>query len=499
MDEARQKELRDELLRRELAKRQQQAEPEAEPNILQKALSRVQDFSEGIGVSGLETYYGLKDLVGKGSPEDRATLDAWRQAAGESGFGTAGKLTGDIAQYALPGTMIGRAATVPGLLADVTATTAIDVTKLPEAGESRIDRAKQGAMFGMGGHVLGKTLGVAATGVRGTPAAERLRDIGGKLTPGQLKEGIFRKAEHWGEAAVPFVSKAVREAEKKSGASISVALMNKAAPPTPQSLMTGNPVKAKVNSMEELNQAFDDAYEVAWGKVDDLDMKGLGASTGDAIRNVVVKKDRKAMMNIVDQMEDILRKQGASANEVDALLRKHMRPHKGGKNHVWNEAINNIRAGLTSAMPEANRDAIRLVNSTYGDRMALGYGAQSLKGVKGKGLDPSSLASGVKRSSDARALEEGRGNLQQELRDWTEVVGEPAGVIPLLKRRVIQGVPEPGVLGAASDLVAGNYGYQAAARKFRDSPKGRVLRLALSPYRTSAAVGPEMIEEEEEY
>ena len=101
MDEARREELRQELLRRELEKRQQE-KPAEEPNVFQKALGRVQDFSEGIGVSGLETYYGAKDLLGLGSAKDKQTLEAWRRAAGESGWGTAGQITGDVAQYLLP-------------------------------------------------------------------------------------------------------------------------------------------------------------------------------------------------------------------------------------------------------------------------------------------------------------------------------------------------------------------------------------------------------------
>lgn len=500
MDEQRREALRQELLRRELERRQQAApEPEKkEPNILTKALSRVQDFSEGIGVSGLETYYGMKNLMGLSQPSDRQTLESWKRAAGESGFGTAGQITGDIAQYMLPGAMMAKASKIAPLVADVTATTAIDVAKLPEYGESRLDNARQGAMAGMGGHILGKTLGVAVTGVKGTPAAERLRDIGAKLTPGQMKEGLLRKAEHWTEAAIPFASKAVREAEKRSGASVSKALIQKAAPPTPQSLFSGKPVPAQVETMEQLNKAYDDAYEAAWSSTDDLAEGVLNDSIDAAYKKVAIKKDQNTLSNIVQQMEDVLNKPGASASEMDQMLRKHMRPFKDGKNRVWNEAIDELRTGLKNSMPAENREAIKLVNANYGKREALGYAAQSASGVRGKGMSPESLTSGVKRSSGERALEEGRGNLQQELQDWSEVVGDPAGVIPLLKRRLIQGAPSGGLLQYPADLVAGNYKYQAAARKAMNSPGGKMLKMTLSPYRTAAAVG-HGLEDEEEY
>lgn len=490
--------IRKELVRRELERRQGQEVPEKEPNLFQKALSRVQDFSEGIGVSGLETYYGMKDLVGLGQPEDRQTLDAWRRAAGESGFGTAGQITGDVAQYLLPAGAMTKATKIAPLIADVTATAAVDTVKLPDYGMSRADRARQGAMMGMGGHVLGKTLGTVVTGIKGKPAAERLRAIGAELTPGQLKEGILRKAEGWTEAIMPVGSKAVRNAENKSLVTTHKALVQKAAPPTPESLLSGKPVPAKASNMTELNQAFDDAYEAAWGTVDDLSYKTLGAETGDAINKVVVEKDRKALMKLADQMENILSKPGARVNEIDQLLRKHERSWKKGKDAVWNGAISDIREGLLRSMPGERADAVRTINAQYGKGRALGLASQSVKGVSGKNIDPKTLASGVKRSSTGRALEEGRGNLQQELQDWTEVVGEPAGVLPMIKRRFIQGVPEGGVGVAAADLVAGNFGYQKAARKALDTKGGRMLKQTLSPYRTTAAVSQGLLDMEEE-
>lgn len=488
-----------ERARREQARRNQPApEPEQEPGFFKRTLGKVQDFSEGIGVSGLETYYGLKDLVGKGEPSDRATLEAWRRASAESGWGAAGKMTGDIAQYALPGGAIGKAGKIGPLVADVTATTAVDLAKLPEYGESRMHNAQQGAMLGMGGHVLGKTLGTVAMGVKGTPAAERLRELGGKLTPGQMKEGLLRKAEHWTEAAIPFASKAVREAEKRSKETVGKALLQKAAPPTPASLFSGKPVPAKVESLAELNKAYDDAYQAAWSTVDDVSIDTLEQSAKMAVGKIAIKKDQKAFANVIDQMVDVLGTRGKSASEVDALLRKHMRPHKGGKNRVWNEAMSDLRTGLHESMPEANRDALRLVNSKYGEREALGYAATSAAGVRGKLMGPESLTTGVKRSSTERALEEGRGNLQQELQDWSEVIGDPAGVIPLLKRRLIQGAPSGGIMQYPADLVAGNYGYQAAARKAMNKPVPRMLRRTLSPYRAGAA-SKDLIDEEEDY
>lgn len=486
------------LAERERRRRANEA-PQEEPGVFKRALSRVQDFSEGLGVSGLETYYGLKDLVGKGEPTDRATLEAWRRAADESGWGTAGKITGDATQYMLPAGVLTRTLKMAPLMADMATITAVEAGKLPDRGESRIGNATDAAELGLAATGVGKLAMLPLTGVSGTPAAERLRDIGAKLTPGQLKEGLLRKVEHWTEAAVPFASKAVREAERRSAVSVDDALMQISAPPTVKTLFSKNPQKAKVKSMAELNKAYDDAYDAAWPSVKEIDTAAydqLVDTTARALDSIAVKGDRKAMLRIIEDIDAIFKKDGGKMSEVDALLRKYRRDFESGENEIWNDAIEAIRTGMINAAPAKNRDAIRLINSTYGQREALGYAAQSAAGVRGKGLSPESLTSGVKRSSPSRRLEEGRGNLQQELRDWSEVVGDPAGVIPLLKRRLIQGAPSGGVLQYPADLVAGNYPWQAAIRRQVRKPLPTALRRTLSPYRVGALAESYLDEEE---
>ena len=197
------------------------------------------------------------------------------------------------------------------------------------------------------------------------------------------------------------------------------------------------------------------------------------------------------MFNLAGQIEDIFTNSG-KLREVDALLRKNLRPPKQGKNNVWNDAVNSIRNSLKDSMPPQYRDALKLLNSRYGNARALGKASQTKDAMMGKNITPKTLATGVKQSSTPRAVEEGSGNFQQELRDWTEVVGEPGGVIPVLKRRAIQAFPEvPGVMRVPGDMVAGNYKYQRAMRDAMKSPKAQVLKRAISPYRLGAALEEE--------
>ena len=57
-----------------------------------------EDFGEGLAVSGMDTYYGIKDLVTDLDDEDRARLKDWKEDAAQSGWGTGGRVVGEMAQ-----------------------------------------------------------------------------------------------------------------------------------------------------------------------------------------------------------------------------------------------------------------------------------------------------------------------------------------------------------------------------------------------------------------
>ena len=80
-----------------------------------KEESAFQDFGEGLGVSALSTWEGGKDLLSKtglvDAPDasDLARLQDWRDDAGQSGWGTAGEVVGDVAQILAGGGLGGAA------------------------------------------------------------------------------------------------------------------------------------------------------------------------------------------------------------------------------------------------------------------------------------------------------------------------------------------------------------------------------------------------------
>ena len=102
------------LQKREKLKQLQQGQQAAPANQYEgKEEAFYQDFGEGIGASALETWEGGKDLLSKtglvDAPDesDLARLKDWQDDAGQSGWGTAGKIVGDIGQMAAGGGLIG--------------------------------------------------------------------------------------------------------------------------------------------------------------------------------------------------------------------------------------------------------------------------------------------------------------------------------------------------------------------------------------------------------
>jgi len=467
--------------------------------LLNKAVSAIkgipsgmQDFSEGIGVSGLKTYYGLKDLVGLGEESDRKTLKAWQDASGESFMGAGGEMVGDVAQMMLPGGGAlkgGRAASLAG---DVLSGTALGAVQLPNEGETRTANATMMAAGGAGGHVLGKALGVPLVGMRGTEASERLRDMGAELTPGQLKEGIPRRIESLAEYIVPSVSKSIKTAKEKSKATLSKALLNRVKPATAPSA----PV-----DVADLNRMWDEAYQAAWPGVEVLNTKQgynkIVNAMSNAIKRQKTNKKVAAMNRVADDVDALINTPGTSLAEVDALLREQLRYKKRGTSKVWDDSIQDVRNAFIEAMPAENKSTLRQLNRDYGKKAALTAGMRTASALETGVMNPKDLRVGVRQTSTKRALEEGRGNLQQEMRDWIEVEGPKLGILPSAMRRFVQGFPEPGnILVKAADRAAGNLPSQRARREMlKRSP---ALRRALQAGKAGAAGAKQLKEKLEE-
>lgn len=154
------------------------------------------DFRAGIAESGLRTFLGAKQLITGLSDQDNSVLKEMNQDMKDrSGWATGGRVLGDVAQFAVPGskiasnTMVAVTRLLPKAIASLAAIPAAGFTSSgiqgliaspleQEDGESRksIDARRLGAAAkeGVAGAVLNSTLGLLAKGATKafTPSVE---------------------------------------------------------------------------------------------------------------------------------------------------------------------------------------------------------------------------------------------------------------------------------------------------------------------------------------
>lgn len=158
----------------------------------------------GAGKSAIDTYEGLKQMLGFGDQtaiDERARLD---KDLMQTGGGLVGNIGGQIAQMAVPGAVLGKlgmgvkAATTLGKVAQAAAGAgAFAATQPVLTGDSRLGNAATGAAWGAGGQLASSGLSRLAKG--GKDAIEpALRDLAMKaesygipVTMGQLTDSRF--------------------------------------------------------------------------------------------------------------------------------------------------------------------------------------------------------------------------------------------------------------------------------------------------------------------
>jgi hypothetical protein len=225
-----------------------------------------QDFGEGVGLSGIETAYGLKSLFTDLSPEENARLKDWRDDAGESGWGTAGQVVGDIAQMALPGAAGIKALKVGNsVLKGALAAGVLGGIQAPDENESRWSNAALSSGSALVGGGLLKGLGKAVTGFSKTPAGIEAAKQGIYLTPGKATDSGLVRAAEFGMRIVPGTSKGTLALQEQGVKSWLMNTANKVAKPLGMKLDD-----LGEDSMKALQKQFKSAYTDAWAQATNM-------------------------------------------------------------------------------------------------------------------------------------------------------------------------------------------------------------------------------------
>lgn len=485
------------------------------------AVEDYRDLSEGIGVSALETYAGAKDLLGLGSDKDRATLKKWKQAAGRSGWGTAGEVVGDVAQYTVPGTAGLKAAgavakTLPlaakalPLAADVGGSAAIGYTKLPEEGQTRTENALQEAGAAVGGAALGKTLKVLGAGTELHPAAERLREKGVKMSIGQAHPHLKRIEDMM--EVMPGFARALKGMKRQADATWHRAALQEAAPLTAASVKELDPTRLqrfKVTAsghegVQQLKKAYDEAYDEAYGKIGKLKLRQVGdiLDAGNRGAPVLTKIQRAKIKRVRD---DILHLWKNNKADSTRLISERIKNEMVGnqKNRTLDGVLDDMLQRLKAGLPEPNRVALQRVDADYGKYVAVREAAGSAAARRSSNVfhraegsfDPAGmfgldeLTAGSGRASNRYERGLGRAPMQDFITDSASTIGQEAGPTPLSWwRRMSDVMPTVGPQRTFGDIVVGNKPYQQVGRRLVRSTAAKKAKKYVSPARAGAAL-----------
>tara|TARA_R110000803_G_scaffold70436_4_gene133366 strand:- start:8 stop:1612 length:1605 start_codon:yes stop_codon:yes gene_type:complete len=470
-----------------------------------------EDFGEGLGVSGLSTYYGIKDLFGATDDEDRATLADWKEDAGESGYGTAGRVLGEVVQMAVPmgaglklakgAGMVAKAARLATagkyapLAMEAAVATGHGALQLPEAGRSRGQNALESGAMALAGGAAVKGLGKALKGVTKSEAAKSLIKSGVKLTPADaVAKGHPLKNLESIASYIPFLAKGVKKARDESLRTFGDHITN----------VVGKKFGVTISglgddAMKQMDGLIKEGYEEAWAKAPEISVSAIDDIATAAAKIKPVGSAETIINKIIKEADSILPKTKTSADkymgvgsaktdmEAVSTLDKLIRSSKAtGDPHGINSVLDDMSKAIRNNLPKGAKDAVDEMDAIFPAYKvvedALNAAASKTHKAKDVLIDPmkllgSSVAKGKKGMKGAR----GEAPLQKVAREGVETIGREGIALPIMDVLKAGSTALPAVpfMGAAGRAVLGDTAVQQVGRGFAKrytNPLAKALR-----------------------
>lgn len=398
-----------------------------------------EDFGEGLVVSGQDLVYGLKDLAVGLTDEEKAMLKDWEEDAGESGWGTAGRVTGEIAQFALPSGALKLASKAPKLARavsainktpmarDIVSSTGLGMARLPEEGEGRLQRGMEEGAAALAGGSVGKLLSKATKGVNITPEARELMEEGVRLTPGQAATSKTIRGLESAAEVTPVLAQKTEKLRKRGGDDFLLNILNKANP------LKDKPITRIGNEgFEQLQQNVTKGYDDAWSLADNVDKDAVKLATDKLVelKKTVAPDDTPIINNILDSIKK-LGKEPSNSDMLKALDRnigKYIGKTKS--NPVLQDALQEVRGDIRLSLPEASQEMLTRMDRFYPDYLVVKKASKAAAKDKGK-FDVNQLTGAVKSVGSDTKVAMGKGPLQKALQQGAETVGRKEGGAPL--------------------------------------------------------------------
>lgn len=480
-----------------------------------KAEPWYEDFGEGVGVSALELGYGIKDLAGMMTPENQATLDDWKQDAGESGWGTAGQVAGELGQLIVPGavalkgvraanlagkaaklaskmgkatkagekasTGIRMAGTAPVIAAEMGVGAGHGALKLPGEGETRGENAGKEAIGALVGAGAGKALGKLVQGVSKSKSGKALMDKGIPLTPGQASDNPIIEGLETMFEWMPIAARGTKKIQNEGKEAWGNMILKDTVPKGYADTIT----ESGRAGYKQVQTAFNDAYKKAWSGVDEVPQKVL-ADVSKSIDNLnpanpigyaakVNPTDELAFKKIkraVDKSRNLQAKNLVKADprKIDRAIQKELSKAYKANNHGLATQLEALKAQYRGGLPGGVRKKLQKVDAHWDKKLTASeavYAARKNKGV----FTPTHLMNASGKVGGKDALNLGASPLFKGADEGMDTVEQLKGAEPFNWMRKIfsEFTPSPPFMRAAGRAILGDTAAQGALKKTPDA------------------------------
>lgn len=442
-----------------------------------------EDLAEGLAASGMGTFYGIKELIKGLTPEEQARLKDWQKDAGQSGYGTAGKILGEVAQIAVPGGALVKGARLAGLakqsprlaaaLGETLAAGAHGAVTLPQEGDSRLKQATKQAAATLAGHGIFQAGAKAIKGARISEHARKLIDQGVYLTPGQAApKGALPGIERL-LTVTPLAARRTKEAQEKAVTSWHKNVIQAAAP---EGVVVTKPGH---EGFKQLHKGVKEAYKNAWLTADEI--PGEAADTlltriGEVAPDFGVE-DTRAFTRIEDNIYKLFDEGGAkSAQALDNVLRREIK--KAQKGSDLQKTLNGLRSAYREALPPPTKAALAAVDAKYPAYLTVKKAVSKASGKEGV-FTPAQLTVSSRQVGTETSTALGAGPLAESVKAGEATVGQTtkkdAELIGFM-RRALSALSGPIPMETAGRVVLGQTLPQKAVQQAVGSPVGQALR-----------------------
>jgi hypothetical protein len=462
-----------------------------------------EDFGEGLGVSGLNTYYGAKSLVTDLDEEDNARLADWKQDAAQSGWGKGGEVVGDIAQIigtggfggaavkgglklaarqaakkggprALRKALLGASKTVTPLTADIVASGGVAGLQLPEDGESRLDNAKSGAVDALTGGLMGKALVKSVKGVTKTREAQKLLDQGVPLTPAQASQGTGIQGIENAMQVIPVLSKGREVARGAAIKEWGQQAMQKAAPKGVK--LRGN-ARARAGQLKDgYNKAYTDVWSAAQrpSVPQIMDMQNTLAQTGKFIGKDGEGALRKISFDLKKLSGDF---SPSAVKTLDHTIKKQITKAGRAGDIDLQDGLEAVRRKLRDTLPPRAGDTLKELDGQYGKYLVVKKAGATAKSTSGE-FTPQQFMQSVGTVGKETRTFVGDAPLQAYADKALKTVGrtEPAILQDIQKGIVARAPTHQPTMDLGGRMVLGETIGQKAATRAVESPVAKALR-----------------------